>query len=115
MERISKFVVENKLSLGISYDGDGDRCLAVTEKGDIIDGDSILAIFARYLSEKNSLNKETIVATVMSNIGFNKFANENGFEFKQTKVGDRYVLEEMLKGRIQPRRRTVRTYYSFGL
>ena len=98
MERISKYVVENKLSLGISYDGDGDRCLAVTENGDVIDGDSILAIFAKYLSEKNCLNKNTIVATVMSNIGFNKFASENGFEFKQTKVGDRYVLEEMLKG-----------------
>lgn len=97
MECISKFVKYNKLSLGISYDGDGDRCLFVDENGDMIDGDTILAIFAKHLKQNGKLNKDTIVATVMSNIGLNKFAKENGFEFKQTKVGDRYVLEEMLR------------------
>ena len=97
IETISEFVKENNLKLGISYDGDGDRCLFVDENGDVADGDAILAIFAKYLKENGKLNKDTIVATVMSNIGLNKFSKDNGFEFKQTKVGDRYVLEEMLK------------------
>ena len=100
IENIRKFVLENKLNLGIAYDGDGDRCLAVDENGEIIDGDIILGIFARYLKEKGKLNKDTIVATVMSNLGLKKFVKNNGFEFKETKVGDRYVLEEMVKGRI---------------
>ena len=97
IENIKKFVIENKLNLGISYDGDGDRCLAVDENGEEIDGDIILSIFAKYLKEKGKLNKDTIVATVMSNLGLKKFAKENNFTFKETKVGDRYVLEEMLK------------------
>lgn len=97
MERISEYVKDNKLSLGISYDGDGDRCLAVSEKGEFIDGDIILAIFSKYLKEKGSLKKDTVVATVMSNLGLNKFTKENGLNLEQTKVGDRYVLEEMLK------------------
>lgn len=97
LDGIKKFVVENKLSLGIAYDGDGDRCLAVDENGNEIDGDMILAICSNYLKEKGKLKKNVIVATVMSNIGLNKYAKENGLELKQTKVGDRYVLEEMLK------------------
>ena len=97
MERISKFVLDNNLKLGISFDGDGDRCLAIDEKGCIIDGDVILSIFAKYLKEKGKLKKDTVVATVMSNLGLNKFLDRNSFDFKQTKVGDRYVLEEMLK------------------
>lgn len=97
MKRISEFVTENGLSMGISYDGDGDRCLAVDENGKIVDGDTILAIFAKYMKEKNLLKNDTIVATVMSNVGLNKFANENNLKLKQTNVGDRYVLEEMLK------------------
>lgn len=97
MERISKFVIENKLSLGISYDGDGDRCLAVDENGEIIDGDILLSIFAKHLKEEGKLKKDTFVATVMSNLGLNKFAEGNNLNLKQTKVGDRYVLEEMLK------------------
>ena len=97
LEDLKKFVVENKLSLGIAYDGDGDRCLAIDEKGNEIDGDILLAIFAKYLQEKGLLNKNTLVATIMSNLGLNKFATENNLELKQTKVGDRYVLEEMLK------------------
>lgn len=83
--------------MGISYDGDGDRCLAVDENGELIDGDIILAIFAKYLKEQRKLKSDTLVATVMSNLGLNKFSKENNVDFKQTKVGDRYVLEEMLK------------------
>ena len=97
LEGLKKFVVENKLSLGIAYDGDGDRCLAIDEKGNKIDGDKLLAIISRSLKKKGKLNKDTIVATVMSNLGLNKYAKENGLQLLQTKVGDRYVLEKMLK------------------
>ena len=97
LESLKKFVVENKLSLGIAYDGDGDRCLAIDEMGNEIDGDKILAIISRNLKKKNALNKDTVVATVMSNLGLNKYLKENNLNFIQTKVGDRYVLEEMLK------------------
>ena len=97
LEGLKKFVVENKLSLGIAYDGDGDRCLAIDEKGNEIDGDKLLAIITRSLKKKGKLNKDTIVATVMSNLGLNKYAKENGLQLLQTKVGDRYVLEKMLK------------------
>ena len=98
LEGLKKFVVENKLSLGIAYDGDGDRCLAVDENGNEIDGDKILAIVSNSLKKKGKLAKGTIVATVMSNLGLNKYTRDNGLELIQTKVGDRYVLEEMLKG-----------------
>ena len=94
---LKKFVVENNLNLGIAYDGDGDRCLAVDENGNEIDGDKLLAIISTNLRKKGKLNKDTIVATVMSNLGLNKFTRDNGLELLQTKVGDRYVLEEMLK------------------
>lgn len=97
LEGLKKFVIDNNLSLGIAYDGDGDRCLAIDEKGNEIDGDMLLAIFSKYLKEKGKLNKNTLVATIMSNLGLNKFAENNDLELKQTKVGDRYVLEEMLK------------------
>ncbi len=97
LEELKKFVIDNKLSLGIAYDGDGDRCLAIDEKGNEIDGDMLLAVFSKYLKEKGKLNKNTLVATIMSNLGLNKFADENKLNLKQTKVGDRYVLEEMLK------------------
>lgn len=83
--------------MGIAYDGDGDRCLAIDEKGNLIDGDILISVFAKYLSENGNLKNNTIVATIMSNLGLTKFANENKIELKQTKVGDRYVLEEMLK------------------
>ena len=94
---IKQFVKENHLSLGIAYDGDGDRCLAVDENGEEIDGDKLLAIISSNLRKHQKLNKDTIVATVMSNLGLNKYARDNGLELLQTKVGDRYVLEEMLK------------------
>jgi len=97
IEYLQKFVVDNKFSLGLAFDGDGDRCLAVDEKGNLIDGDKILAIIGRYLKEKNMLKKDTIVATVMSNIGLSKYAKENNMLIEKTKVGDRYVLENMQK------------------
>ena len=89
--------MENKCNLGIAYDGDGDRCLAVDENGNEIDGDIILAIFSNYMKEKGKLNKDTVVATVMSNLGLKKYAESNNVNFEETKVGDRYVLEKMLK------------------
>ena len=97
LEGLKKFVIENKLSLGVAYDGDGDRCLAVDENGNEIDGDKILAIISRKLRKAGKLNKDTIVATVMSNLGLNKYAKENELQLFQTKVGDRYVLEKMLE------------------
>ncbi len=97
LEGLRKFVLENKLSLGVAYDGDGDRCLAIDEKGELIDGDKLLAIISQSLRKKGKLNKDTIVATVMSNLGLNKYSRDNGLELLQTKVGDRYVLEQMLK------------------
>lgn len=97
LENLQKFVVANHFSLGIAYDGDGDRCLAVDERGNVIDGDMILAIISNYLKEKGKLNKSALVATVMSNLGLKKYAQKNDINFVETKVGDRYVLEEMLK------------------
>ena len=97
LENLKKLVVEKHLSLGIAYDGDGDRCLAIDENGNEIDGDTILAIFASYLKEKGKLKNDTVVATVMSNLGLKKFAKNNDINFEETKVGDRYVLEKMLK------------------
>ena len=78
LEGIKKYVVDNKLDLGIAYDGDGDRCLLIDENGNEIDGDKLLAIFSKYMKENNTLNKNTVVATVMSNIGLNKYTKENG-------------------------------------
>ena len=97
LEGLKKFVVENKLSLGVAFDGDGDRCLAVDENGNDIDGDMIMAIIAHSLKKQGKLNNDTIVATVMSNLGLNKYTQNNDMNLIQTKVGDRYVLEEMLK------------------
>ena len=97
LEMLKEYVVKNKMSLGIAYDGDGDRCLAIDEKGEEIDGDKILAIIAEYLKKQDKLKQDTIVATVMSNLGLNKYVEKNSMKLIQTKVGDRYVLEEMLK------------------
>ena len=97
LDGLKKFVIENKCNLGIAYDGDGDRCLAVDENGNEIDGDKILAILSDSFKKKGILKNDTVVATVMSNLGLNKYAESNKINFVQTKVGDRYVLEEMLK------------------
>lgn len=97
LEGLKEYVLENKLSLGIAYDGDGDRCLAIDEKGNVLDGDKLLTIISNYLQTKNKLKNDTIVATVMSNLGLNKYCQNNNLNLIQTKVGDRYVLQEMLK------------------
>ena len=97
LEALRDYVLINKLSLGVAYDGDGDRCLAIDELGNIIDGDNLLAIISDYLSKKSKLKKDTVVATVMSNLGLNKYCEAKKLNLIQTKVGDRYVLEEMLK------------------
>lgn len=97
LDMLKKFVVANKCNMGIAYDGDGDRCLCIDENGNEIDGDIIMAILAKHLKEQDKLKDNTLVATVMSNLGLKKFCENNKIKFMQTKVGDRYVLEEMLK------------------
>jgi len=95
LDNLKKYVIEHNMDLGIAYDGDGDRCLAVDEKGNVLDGDVFLAVIGNYLKEKGKLKKDTIVATVMSNMGLNIFAEEHNMQVVQTKVGDKYVLEEI--------------------
>lgn len=96
IDALAKYVVEGGLDAGVAFDGDADRCLAVDEKGNIIDGDMIMAICALDLLERGRLNHRTVVGTVMTNFGFCKFCEENDLKFIATKVGDRFVLEEML-------------------
>ena len=96
-EALAKFVVEKGADLGLAFDGDGDRLIAVDENGTIVDGDQIMYICGKYLHTKGRLKKDTIVSTVMSNMGFYKAVEENGMDSVQTKVGDRYVVEEMRK------------------
>ncbi|MFD1672572.1 phosphoglucosamine mutase [Agrilactobacillus yilanensis] len=96
-EALAKTVVEKKADAGLAFDGDGDRCIAVDELGNIVDGDKIMFILGKYFSEKGRLKKDTIVTTVMSNIGLYKAMNANGLKSVQTDVGDRYVVEEMRK------------------
>jgi len=96
-ELLQKEVLTHEADLGLAFDGDCDRLIAVDEKGDIVDGDQIMFIVGRHLKEQGKLKQDTIVATVMSNLGFHKAAKEAGMKTIQTKVGDRYVLEEILK------------------
>ncbi len=96
IEVISDYVRNNNFDVGFAFDGDADRCLAVDEKGEVVDGDKIMAICANYLKGKGLLKNNTVVATVMSNMGFFVSCKENGINVVTTKVGDRYVLEEML-------------------
>lgn len=93
---ISNFTREVGADIGISFDGDADRLLAVDENGVLVDGDKIMAICGSYLKNKGKLRKNTIVTTVMSNIGFDKACEENGMKNVKTQVGDRYVLKEMI-------------------
>ncbi len=96
MENLCKEVVANKSSIGIAFDGDGDRCLVVDENGSIVDGDEVMAICGNYLKEQGKLKENTIVATIMSNLGLFIMGDNNNINILKTKVGDRYVLEEML-------------------
>ena len=91
------YVKEHHLDAGIAFDGDADRCLAVDENGNLVDGDFVMAICAADLKSRGKLSKNTVVGTVMTNMGFNRFCEENGLHFVSTKVGDRYVLEDMLR------------------
>lgn len=96
IEQLVELVKKRGCDVGFAFDGDADRCLAVDEKGNIIDGDKLIAILSRYMKEMGTLKNNTAVVTVMSNLGFHRFMNENKIETVCTKVGDRYVLEEML-------------------
>ncbi len=96
MESLMSFVKENRLDAGVAFDGDADRCLAVDDKGQLVDGDFLMAICAADLKSRGKLGKNTAVGTIMTNMGFNRFCDDNGIKFAATKVGDRYVLEEML-------------------
>ncbi len=98
LDSLCTLVKEKGLNLGIAFDGDGDRCLAVDERGCEVDGDYILAILAQKLKSEGRLNKNTLVGTVMSNLGLAKFCENEGMDFLSTKVGDRYVLEAMNEG-----------------
>lgn len=97
LEQLQKFVVENKCDIGFAFDGDADRLLVVDENGEIVDGDKIIAVCSKFMKENNKLKNNTAVVTVMSNMGFFKFCEKNGINCVKTKVGDRYVLEEMVK------------------
>ena len=96
-EALSKFVVEKGAQAGVAFDGDGDRCIAVDENGQVVDGDKIMYICGKYMSDRGRLKKDTIVTTVMSNLGLYKAMEANGLHSVKTQVGDRYVVEEMLK------------------
>ena len=97
IEQLQKFVVENKCDIGFAFDGDADRLLVVDENGEVVDGDKIIAVCSKFMKENNKLKNNTAVVTVMSNMGFFKFCEKNGINCIKTKVGDRYVLEEMVK------------------
>ncbi len=97
MAKLGKFVKENGFDIGVAFDGDADRCLAVDEKGELIDGDMFMAILAKRFSEEGRLAKGMFIPTIMSNMGLFKFAEKYGFTCYPTKVGDRYVLENLLK------------------
>lgn len=95
MEELMERVKAEKADVGLAFDGDADRLLAVDEKGNKVDGDQIMGIVGNYLKEQKKLKKDTIVATVMSNLGFFLMGEKQGIHMEQTKVGDRYVLERM--------------------
>lgn len=96
LENLRKYVLEHELDAGIAFDGDADRCLCIDDKGNDVDGDMIMAITALDMKARGKLNKNAVVGTIMTNYGFSKFCADNGIHFVSTKVGDRYVLEEML-------------------
>ena len=95
IEGLQKFVVENGLDIGFAYDGDADRCLCVDEKGEVVDGDKILYIYARYLQDRGKLENSEVVATVMSNLGLFKALDELGIGYAKTAVGDKNVYDYM--------------------
>ena len=97
IEVLQKYVVENGLDIGFAYDGDADRCIAVDHRGNIIDGDKIMYVCGNYLRKKGQLNRDTVVTTVMSNMGLYKAFEREGIRYEQTAVGDKYVAENMME------------------
>ncbi len=97
IQDLCAFVKENHADVGFAFDGDADRCLAVDENGQLIDGDKILAICGMAMKQQNTLKNDTIVATIMSNMGLSLLAKKQGIQIEQTNVGDRYVLERMIE------------------
>ena len=97
IEHLQKFVVDNGLDVGFAYDGDADRCLCVDEKGNVVTGDHIIYIYGLYLKEQDKLINNKVVTTVMSNFGLYKALDKVGIEYEQTKVGDKYVYENMVE------------------
>lgn len=95
MENLMAFARENGLDAGVAFDGDADRCLAVDDKGNLVDGDFVMAICSADMKSRGKLAKDTAVGTIMTNMGFSRFCEANGMHFEATKVGDRYVLEKM--------------------
>ena len=96
IEGLQKFVRENHMDAGFAFDGDADRCLAVDEKGNVVDGDKIMYLYACYMKERGKLVNNTVVTTVMSNFGLYKALEEAGIDYAKTKVGDKYVYEHMV-------------------
>jgi phosphoglucosamine mutase len=97
LKNIKKLVIRKKIDIGIAFDGDADRCIAVDENGETIDGDEILAICALDMFENDNLSKKTVVGTDMTNMGLTDFLKKLGINFVRTNVGDRYILDEMNK------------------
>ena len=97
MEDLRQAVIANKADIGIAFDGDADRMLAVDEAGNMVEGDQIMAVCGLFMKQQGKLKKDTITATVMSNLGFFQMGKRENINIEQTKVGDRYVLERMLK------------------
>ena len=97
IDKLCEKVKNGGYDLGVAFDGDADRCLAVDEKGNIVDGDKLIAIISKHMRDKGTLRKDTAVVTVMSNLGFHTYMKNNKLKTVCTAVGDRYVLEEMLK------------------
>ncbi|WP_077624011.1 phosphoglucosamine mutase [Sediminibacillus massiliensis] len=97
-ETLRDFLLEKQADIGLAFDGDGDRLIAIDEKGEIIDGDQIMYICGKYFNDKGLLRHNTVVSTVMSNIGFYKALESQGMKSDKTAVGDRYVMEEMRRG-----------------
>lgn len=95
IEQLQKFVKENRLDVGFAYDGDADRCIAVDENGEIVDGDQIMFICGKYMKEQKTLLNNTVVTTIMSNFGLYKALEREGISFEKTAVGDKYVYENM--------------------
>ena len=97
IEMLQKYVVDNELDVGFAYDGDADRCLCVDEKGNVVTGDHIMYIYGNYMKERGKLLNNTIVTTVMSNFGLYKALDKAGIDYEKTKVGDKYVYEDMVQ------------------